>query len=100
MSAYDSLGQQDFQPYKAKYNFLDILDKKNRLKYDQEGRFIPKKYRIKLKKFLNNPRGLTPATAFEPLMASIPQTPNFLSSYGGVSSTNPIQDLLAARGGM
>lgn len=100
MNPYDSLGQGGYQPYKPKYNFLDVLDKKGRIKEDAQGNFIPKEYRMKWKKFMENPRGYTPATAFESILSTIPQTPNFLSSFGGVHQSNPIQALLAAGGGM
>ena len=102
MNPYDSLNSGALQPYKQKFNFLDVLDKQGRLNVDPSGRFIPKNFRVKLGKFLENPRNMQPATAFEPILGNLPQTPNFLAAFGGgmdpMQSANPIQDILSGIG--
>lgn len=91
---YEGLTQPGFKPYKESYNFLGQLDKKGRIKFDESGNIIPRKFRIASEDFAKNPYGVyTAGNAINPMA---PAAPNFLSSYGGgvANAANPITAIL------
>jgi hypothetical protein len=92
-SPYESLFSSGFQLAKPNWNFLDQLDKQNRIKFDENGDPIKPKYRIPAKKFLNNPYGINAGNAINPF---VPQGQNFLAGLQ-LDQTNPVTAALKPR---